>query len=75
MEVIPAEHLLFVLTDSMIHVCDISRVEANFAFIHSSIKTKGCSLFTLDVKVSQIDYYSQFTSARLTVLISVTRCT
>uniref|UniRef100_A0A1I8Q852 CNH domain-containing protein n=1 Tax=Stomoxys calcitrans TaxID=35570 RepID=A0A1I8Q852_STOCA len=50
MEVIPAENLLFVLTDGMIHVCDISHTEKNFTFIHSSALTKGCSLFTMDVK-------------------------
>lgn len=51
MEVIEAESLLFVLTDAMIHVCDISHMEKNFSFIHSSELTKGCSLFTMDVKV------------------------
>lgn len=51
MEVIAEENLLFVLTDGMIHVCDISRTENNFTFIHSSPFTKGCSLFTLDAQV------------------------
>lgn len=51
MEVIAQENLLFVLTDGMIHVCDISRMENNFTFIHSSPLTKGCSLFTLNVVV------------------------
>lgn len=51
MEVIAEENLLFVLTDAMIHVCDISRKENNFTFIHNSQFTKGCSLFTKDVKV------------------------
>ncbi|XP_017845432.1 vam6/Vps39-like protein [Drosophila busckii] len=49
MEVVPAEKLLFVLTDNMIHVCDISRIESNFEFMHSSIETKGCTMFTMDV--------------------------
>ncbi|XP_075145263.1 vacuolar protein sorting 39 [Haematobia irritans] len=50
MEVIPEENLLFILTDAMIHVCDISHMEKNFTFIHSSELTKGCSIFTMDVK-------------------------
>lgn len=49
MEVVAAENLLFVLTDNMIHVCDISRIENNFEFMHSSAETKGCTLFTMDV--------------------------
>ncbi|XP_034475651.1 vam6/Vps39-like protein [Drosophila innubila] len=49
MEVVAAENLLFVLTDNMIHVCDISRIENNFEFMHSSADTKGCTLFTMDV--------------------------
>ncbi|XP_060649828.1 vam6/Vps39-like protein [Drosophila nasuta] len=49
MEVVAAENLLFVLTDSMIHVCDMSRLENNFEFVHSSPDTKGCTLFTMDV--------------------------
>ncbi|XP_062126345.1 vam6/Vps39-like protein [Drosophila sulfurigaster albostrigata] len=49
MEVVAAENLLFVLTDSMIHVCDMSRLENNFEFVHSSSDTKGCTLFTMDV--------------------------
>ncbi|KAH8360113.1 hypothetical protein KR093_010845 [Drosophila rubida] len=49
MEVVAAENLLFVLTDSMIHVCDMSRLENNFEFVHSSADTKGCTLFTMDV--------------------------
>lgn len=51
MEVIPEEKLLFILSDSMIHVCDISCMGNNFMPLHSSQFTKGCSLFTLDVKV------------------------
>ncbi|KAL9890338.1 vacuolar protein sorting 39 isoform 1-T1 [Glossina fuscipes fuscipes] len=53
MEVIAEENLLFVLTDAMIHVCDISRKENNFTFIHNSQFTKGCSLFTKDVKTTK----------------------
>ncbi|KNC27078.1 hypothetical protein FF38_10779 [Lucilia cuprina] len=53
MEVIAEENLLFVLTDGMIHVCDISRTENNFTFIHSSQFTKGCSLFTLDAQTTK----------------------
>ncbi|EDV92920.1 vam6/Vps39-like protein [Drosophila grimshawi] len=49
MEVVSEENLLFVLTDNMIHVCDISRIENNFEFMHSSAETKGCTLFTMDV--------------------------
>lgn len=49
MEVVAAENLLFVLTDNMIHVCDMSRIENNFEFMHSSADTKGCTLFTMDV--------------------------
>ncbi|XP_064549441.1 vam6/Vps39-like protein [Drosophila montana] len=49
MEVVSPENLLFVLTDNMIHVCDISRIENNFEFIHKSLETKGCTLFTMDV--------------------------
>ncbi|XP_017141940.1 vam6/Vps39-like protein [Drosophila miranda] len=49
MEVIAAENLLFVLTDNLIQVCDIGRLESNFAFLHSSADTKGCTLFTMDV--------------------------
>lgn len=51
MEVIAEENLLFILTDGMLHVCDISRTENNFTFIHCSQFTKGSSLFALDVKV------------------------
>lgn len=51
MQVIPAERLLFVLTDNVVHVCDISQVSSNFTFIHSATATKGCTLFALDVKV------------------------
>ncbi|KAM7360062.1 vacuolar protein sorting 39 [Cochliomyia hominivorax] len=53
MEVIAEENLLFVLTDGMIHVCDISRTENNFTFIHCSQFTKGCNLFTLDVQTTK----------------------
>ncbi|KAI8045055.1 vam6/Vps39-like protein [Drosophila gunungcola] len=49
MEVIAAENLLFVLTDYQMQVCDISRIESNFAFMHSAPDTKGCTLFTMDV--------------------------
>lgn len=49
MEVVAVENLLFVLTDSMIHVCDISQIENNFEFIERSMETKGCTLFTMDV--------------------------
>ncbi|XP_017874456.1 PREDICTED: vam6/Vps39-like protein isoform X1 [Drosophila arizonae] len=49
MEVVAAENLLFVLTDNIIHVCDVSRIENNFEFMHSSAETKGCTLFTMDV--------------------------
>ncbi|XP_017104995.2 vam6/Vps39-like protein isoform X1 [Drosophila bipectinata] len=49
MEVVAAENLLFVLTDNLVQVCDISRVESNFAFLHSAPNTKGCTLFTMDV--------------------------
>lgn len=51
MEIIPAENLLFVLTDGMIQVCDISRFDNNFAHIHSSVLTKGCVLFAVDANV------------------------
>lgn len=54
MEVISEENLLFVLTDNMIHVCDISRTENNFTFIHSSQFTKGCNLFALDAQVMNV---------------------
>ncbi|KAH8419148.1 hypothetical protein KR222_006707 [Zaprionus bogoriensis] len=49
MEVVPAENLLFVLTDNMIHVCDISQIENNFEFLDRSAESKGCTLFTMDV--------------------------
>ncbi|XP_016951341.1 vam6/Vps39-like protein [Drosophila biarmipes] len=49
MEVIASENLLFVLTDNLVQVCDIRRIESNFAFMHSAADTKGCTLFTLDV--------------------------
>lgn len=49
MEVVAVENLLFVLTDSMIHVCDISQIENNFEIIERSIDTRGCTLFTMDV--------------------------
>uniref|UniRef100_A0A1A9UIP5 Uncharacterized protein n=1 Tax=Glossina austeni TaxID=7395 RepID=A0A1A9UIP5_GLOAU len=52
MEVIAEENPLFVLTDTMIHVYDISRKGNNFTFIYNSQFTKGCSLFTNDVKVT-----------------------
>ncbi|XP_053957828.1 vam6/Vps39-like protein isoform X1 [Anastrepha ludens] len=54
MQVIPAEHLLFVLTDNTLHVCDISGVGSNFTFIHSAVATKGCTLFALDVKPAKL---------------------
>ncbi|XP_067624404.1 vam6/Vps39-like protein [Eurosta solidaginis] len=54
MQVIPAEHLLFVLTDNIVHVCDISQVGSNFTFIHSAMATKGCTLFGLDVKPTKL---------------------
>ncbi|EDW95878.1 vam6/Vps39-like protein [Drosophila yakuba] len=49
MEVIASENLLFVLTDYQVQVCDIRRIESNFAFMHSATDTKGCTLFTMDV--------------------------
>ncbi|KAH8382910.1 hypothetical protein KR009_005771 [Drosophila setifemur] len=49
MEVIAAENLLFVLTDNLVQVCDISRIESNFAFMHSAPDSRGCTLFTMDV--------------------------
>ncbi|XP_017034400.1 vam6/Vps39-like protein [Drosophila kikkawai] len=49
MEVTVEENLLFVLTDSLVQVCDISRIESNFAFMHSAKETKGCTLFAMDV--------------------------
>lgn len=49
MEVIASENLLFVLTDLQVQVCDIRRIESNFAFMHSAPDTKGCTLFTMDV--------------------------
>jgi len=49
MEVIASENLLFVLTDNLVQVCDIRRIESNFAFMHSAPDTKGCTLFTMDV--------------------------
>ncbi|XP_068156071.1 vam6/Vps39-like protein [Drosophila tropicalis] len=49
MEVIEEEKLLFVLTDQMIHVCDLSRMESSFVLAHVSQDTKGVTLFTLDV--------------------------
>ncbi|XP_030374539.1 vam6/Vps39-like protein [Scaptodrosophila lebanonensis] len=51
MEMIAVENLLFVLTDGMIHVCDISRIEGNFALMHKAEDTKGCTLFSIDVKM------------------------
>ncbi|XP_011210738.2 vam6/Vps39-like protein [Bactrocera dorsalis] len=54
MQVIPAERLLFVLTDNVVHVCDISQVGSNFTFIHSAMATKGCTLFALDVKPTKL---------------------
>ncbi|XP_017486176.1 PREDICTED: vam6/Vps39-like protein [Rhagoletis zephyria] len=54
MEVIPAENLLFVLTDNTVHVCDISGVGNNFTLIHSAMVTKGCTLFALDVKPTKL---------------------
>ncbi|XP_017013413.2 vam6/Vps39-like protein [Drosophila takahashii] len=49
MEVIASENLLFVLTDNQVQVCDIRRIESNFAFMHSAPDTKGCTLFAMDV--------------------------
>ncbi|KAH8295279.1 hypothetical protein KR018_009557 [Drosophila ironensis] len=49
LEVIPAESLLFVLTDGVVQVCDISWTGSNFACLHSAPDTKGCTLFTMDV--------------------------
>lgn len=49
-EVIPEYQLLFSLTDGLISVNDISRT--NFPIVHSATKTKGASLFALDVKRS-----------------------
>lgn len=49
LEVVADENLLFVLTDNVIIVCDISL--AIFTTIHTADKTKGASIFTLDAKV------------------------
>lgn len=67
MEVIAEENLLFILTDSMINVCDISRL--NFAFIHSSVETKGSSIFVLDVKTPKSQTGETATVIRMCVAI------
>ncbi|XP_055904894.1 vam6/Vps39-like protein [Eupeodes corollae] len=67
MEVIAEENLLFILTDGMIHVCDISRL--NFAFIHSSVETKGSSIFVLDVKTPKSQTGATATVIRMCVAI------
>lgn len=49
MEIIPEYQLLFSLSDGFININDISR--HNFPLIHSTVnKTKGATIFTLDVK-------------------------
>lgn len=50
MEVVAVENLLFVLTDSMIHVCDIKN---NFDIIKKSEETKGCTLFVMNVDTAK----------------------
>lgn len=49
-DVIPEYQLLFSLSDGLININDISR--HNFPLVHSAIKTKGASIFALDVKRS-----------------------
>lgn len=49
LEAVADENLLFVLTDNIIIVCDISH--SIFTIIHTADKTKGASIFALDAKV------------------------
>lgn len=50
-EVAASQHLLFVLTDGLLYVCDVSRYNGNFAVLHSPAFVKGCTLFTLSIEV------------------------
>lgn len=50
-EVAAAEQLLFVLTDGQLYVCDIGRLDGNFATLYLATFVKGCTLFTLNVTV------------------------
>lgn len=50
-EVAASEQLLFVLTDGQLYVCDIGRLDGNFATLHLTTFVKGCTLFTLNVTV------------------------
>lgn len=54
LEVVADENLLFVLTDNIISVCDISHTM--FQVIHQQEKTKGASIFTIDATVSLLIY-------------------
>lgn len=49
-DIIPEYQLLFSLSDGLININDISR--HNFPIVHSATKTKGASLFALDIKRS-----------------------
>lgn len=50
-EVIPEYNLLFSLSDNVISVNDISR--HNFPLVHCAMRTKGASIFALDIKRSK----------------------
>lgn len=54
LEAVADENLLFVLTDNVIMVSDISH--SIFTVIHTAEKTKGASIFTLDAKVSDFRF-------------------
>lgn len=49
-DVIPEYQLLFSLSDGLININDINR--HNFPIVHSATKTKGATIFALDIKRS-----------------------
>lgn len=55
LEAVAEENLLFVLTDNVIVVCDISH--SIFTTIHTAEKTKGASIFAVDAKVRYLLLY------------------
>ena len=50
-ELVPEYQLLFSLSDGIINVNDISS-RHNFPLVHSALKTKGATIFALDIKRS-----------------------
>lgn len=54
LEVIPEHQILISLTDNIIQVHDINAI--NMTVIHQAIRTKGATLFTLDIQVNNSSF-------------------